>query len=140
MTRCTCSLAHIPLSLSNQPVCYHSSCRFIYKHPFCAHNFQRFRKEDFPAISSSPLLSAVLLFKPTNHSLFFTILGLHHMLGLPSGSAVKNPTCNEGDKDSIPGMGRSPGEGNGNPLQHSCLGNPMDRGAWQDTVHGVKKS
>ena len=61
------------------------------------------------------------------------------MLGLPSGSAVKNPTCNEGDKDSIPGMGRSPGEGNGNPLQHSCLGNPMDRGAWQDTVHGDYK-
>ena len=57
------------------------------------------------------------------------------MLGLPSGSAVKNPTCNEGDKDSIPGMGRSPGEGNGNPLQHSCLGNPMNRGAWWARGH-----
>ena len=42
--------------------------------------------------------------------------------------------------DSIPGLGRSPGEGHGNPLQYSCLGNPMDRGAWQVTVHGVVKS
>ena len=46
-------------------------------------------------------------------------------------------TCNAGDPGSIPGSGRSPGEGNGNPLQYSCLGNPMDRGAWQATVHGV---
>ena len=46
----------------------------------------------------------------------------------------------ETDLSSIPGLGRSPGEGNGNPLQYSCLGNPMDRGAWQATVHGVAKS
>ena len=45
-----------------------------------------------------------------------------------------------GDPGSIPGSGRSPGEGNGDPLQHSCLENPMDRGAWQATVHGVAKS
>ena len=44
--------------------------------------------------------------------------------------------ANAGDVDSIPGSGRPPGEGNGNPLQSSCLGNPMDRGAWQETVHG----
>ena len=44
------------------------------------------------------------------------------------------------DAGSIPGSGKSPGEGNGNPLQYSCLGNPMDRGAWQATVHGVAKS
>ena len=50
---------------------------------------------------------------------------------------VKNPPANAGDMDSIPGLGRSPGEGNGNPLQYSCLGNPMDRGAWWTTVHGV---
>ena len=43
------------------------------------------------------------------------------------------------DAGSIPGLGRSPGEGNGSPLQYSCLGNPMDRGAWQATVHGVAK-
>ena len=53
---------------------------------------------------------------------------------------VKNPTDNAGDMDSIPGLGRSPGEGNGDSLQYSCLGNPMDRGAWQGTVHGVAKS
>ena len=45
--------------------------------------------------------------------------------------------CNAGDLGSIPGSGRSPGEGNGNPLQYSCLENPMDTGAWQATVHGV---
>ena len=56
---------------------------------------------------------------------------------------VKNLPANAGDArdaGSIPGSGRSPGEGNGNPLQYSCLGNPMDRGAWQATVHGVTKS
>ena len=61
----------------------------------------------------------------------------------PSGSVVKNPPANAGDTgdmDSIPGSGRSPGEGNGNPLQYSCLENPMDKGAWQGTVHGVAKS
>ena len=56
---------------------------------------------------------------------------------------VKNPSANAGDvrdSDSIPGLGRSPGEGPGNPLQYSCLENPMDRGAWWATVHGVAKS
>ena len=47
---------------------------------------------------------------------------------------------NAGDLGLIPGLGRSPGEGNGNPLQYSCLGNPMDRGAWWDTIHGIAKS
>ena len=52
----------------------------------------------------------------------------------------KEPACNAGDLGSIPGLGRSPGEGNGNPLLYSCLENPMDRGAWQATVHGITKS
>ena len=52
----------------------------------------------------------------------------------------KKSACNAGDPGSIPGLGRSPGEGNGNPLQYSCLENPMDRGAWRATVHGVTKS
>ena len=55
--------------------------------------------------------------------------------GFPGGSA-----CNPRDLGSITGLGRSPGEGNGNPLQHSCLENPMDRGAWLATVHRVPKS
>ena len=53
---------------------------------------------------------------------------------------VKNPFASAGDIGSIPGSGRSSGEGNGNPLQYSCLGNPMDREAWQAIIHGVAKS
>ena len=53
---------------------------------------------------------------------------------------VKNPTANAGDLVSIPGLGRFPGGGNGNPLLYSCLGNPIDRRAWQSTVPGVTKS
>ena len=59
--------------------------------------------------------------------------------GLSSLLSGKESTCNAEDVDLIPGMGRSPGEGNGNLLQDSCPGNPMDRGAWQATVHGVAK-
>ena len=61
-------------------------------------------------------------------------------LGFPGGSEVKASACHAGDLGSIPGLGRSPGEGNGNPLQYSCLENPMDGGAWWATVHGVAKS
>ena len=66
--------------------------------------------------------------------------GLKETLGFPGGSEVKASACNAGDPGSIPGSGRSPGEGNGNPLQYSCLENPMDRGAWWATVHGFAKS
>ena len=57
--------------------------------------------------------------------------------GFPGGSNGKESTCNAGDLGLIPGSGRSPGEGNGNPLQYSCLGNPMDRGDWRAAVHGL---
>ena len=60
-------------------------------------------------------------------------------MGFPSGSVVQNHPASAGDVSSIPGSGKSPGEGNGNSVQYSCLGNPMDRGAWQATVHGVTK-
>ena len=56
-------------------------------------------------------------------------------LGFLGGTEVKASACNVGDLGSIPGLGRSPGEGNGNPLQYSCLENPTDRGAWWATVH-----
>ena len=59
--------------------------------------------------------------------------------GFPDGSAVKNLPASAGDACLIPGWGRSPGEGNGNLLQYSCMENPMDRGAWQATVHGVAR-
>ena len=58
----------------------------------------------------------------------------------PGGSEVKKSACNAGDLGLIPGLGRSPAEGNGNPLQYSCLENPMEGGAWWATVHGVTKS
>ena len=61
-------------------------------------------------------------------------------IGFPGGSDGKASACNVGDPDSIPGSGKSPGEGNGNPLQYSCLENPTDREAWQATVHEVTKS
>ena len=60
--------------------------------------------------------------------------------GFPGGSEVKASACNAGDLGSIPGLGRSSGEGNSNPLQYSCLENPIDRGAWWATLHGVAKS
>ena len=61
-------------------------------------------------------------------------------VGFPGGSVGKEHTCNAGDAYSVSGWGRSPGEGNVNPLQYSCLGNPMDRGVWQATAHGVTVS
>ena len=60
--------------------------------------------------------------------------------GFPSGSEVKPSACNAGDMGSTPGLGRSPGEGNGNSLQYSCLENPTNGRAWWATVHGVAKS
>ena len=61
-------------------------------------------------------------------------------MGFPGGSVGKESTCNSGDMGSFPEWRRSSGEGNENPLQYSCLGNPMDRGIWQAIVHRVTKS
>jgi len=61
-------------------------------------------------------------------------------MGFPGGSDGKEPVCNAGDPGSVPGLGRSPGEGNGNPFQYSCLENSMDRGASQAIVHRVTKN
>ena len=72
-------------------------------------------------------------------------IGVHVSLSInvltspPGVTVVRNPPASTGDPGSIPGSGRSPGEGNGNPLQYSCLENPMDRGAWRAAVHGVTK-
>ena len=60
--------------------------------------------------------------------------------GFPGDSVVKNLPANAGDEGSFPGSGRSPGVGNGNPFQYSCLENPMDRGVWWVTVHDIAKS
>ena len=61
------------------------------------------------------------------------------IMSFSGGSVVKSSLANAGDLGSIPGSRRSPGEGNGNPLQYSCLGSPMDRGAWWATVHRVTR-
>ena len=72
-------------------------------------------------------------------------IGVHVSLSInvltspPGVTVVRNPPASTGDPGSIPGSGRSPGEGNGNPLQYSCPGNPMDGGAWRAAVHGVTK-
>ena len=62
------------------------------------------------------------------------------MKGFPCSSVGKESACSAGDMGSIPELGRSPGEGNGNPLQYSCLENLMDRGVWWAVLHGVTKS
>ena len=89
----------------------------------------------------------ILLNNTTNN--IFNYVSIYYILlyacvflymGFPGGSAVENLPANSGDAGSIPGSGRSPGERNGKLLQYSCLGNPMDRGAWQATVHGVTNS
>ena len=63
-----------------------------------------------------------------------------HLLGFHSSSGGKEPACNAGDLGSIPGYGQSPGGGNSNPLQYSCLENSRDRGAWQAVIQGVAKN
>ena len=70
----------------------------------------------------------------------WTGLSNFHFFGFPISPDGKESACNAGDPGSIPGSGRSPGEGNGNALQFSCLGNPMDGGPWRVTPHGVTKS
>ena len=60
-------------------------------------------------------------------------------MGFPTGSGVNSPPANAGNSGSVVGLGRSLGEESGNPLQYSCLGNPIDRGAWWTTIHGVVK-
>ena len=70
----------------------------------------------------------------------FYLIGFTKIKGFPGGSDGKASACNVGDAGSISGSGRSPGEGNGNPLQHTCLENPMDGGAWWAAFCGVAKS
>ena len=69
----------------------------------------------------------------------FAYFLLHHLMAFPDGSVVKNPHANVEDMGSIPGLGRSPGEGDENPLKYSCLGNLMNRRTWQTTTHCITK-
>ena len=103
------------------------SCPTLCDHMYCSppgssvHSILQARILEWLAISSSNLIPAVVY------------------IGFPGGLAVKNLPANAGDMGSTPGSGRPLGGGNGNPLQYSYLGNPMDRGAWQDTVHVVTR-
>ena len=72
--------------------------------------------------------------------MFLVMFSIFKLRGFPGASLVKNLLANAGDTGSIPGSGRSPGEGNGYPFQCACLENPMDRWAWWATIHGVTKS
>ena len=96
-----------------------------------------------PAEHSQPRTAVRMLWAGRNpkeggsHLLSCTIPDGFGFLG---SSVIKNPPANAGDVGLIPGSGRSPGEGHGNPIQYSCLENPMDRGAWWATVHRVSKS
>ena len=85
-------------------------------------------------------LKTLLLGAPKSLQMVTAAMKLKDACSFPGGSDGKVSACNARDPGSIPGSERSPGEGNGNPLQYSCLGNPMDREAWQATVHGVAKS
>ena len=67
------------------------------------------------------------------------VISRSYAMGFPGGSDSKESACNAGDAGLIPGWGRSPGEGNGNSLQYSCLENPINKGGWWATVHGVAK-
>ena len=91
------------------------------------------------------VLQCFLSLKSFTHMISYNPMITHFslptpVLGFPGGSVVKSPPANAGDEGSIPGLGRSPEEGNGNPLQYSCLGNPMDRGAGGLQCMGLPKS
>ena len=75
--------------------------------------------------------------------IFFKLLILYWSMGFPDAQQIKNPPAVQkttGDVGSIPGLGRSPGGEHGNPFQYSCLGNPTDKGVWQNIVHGIPES
>ena len=78
--------------------------------------------------------------KINKHFLLRLQQNIVHYNEWPGGSGRKVSACNAGDPGSIPGLGRSPGEGNGNPFQYCCLENSMDRGPWLAAVHGIAKS
>ena len=100
----------------------------------------RWRKGEASRTSDMHLLVLCIHFFFNLKKIEMKFLSHRINLGFPGGIVVKNLPANSGDSGLIPGLGRSPGGGNGNPLQYSCLGNPMDRGGWRDTFHGVAES
>ena len=121
-----------------QQLSQNHSC--LFKHCFCLNLLPL--KIQLHIISTPPLLDflSFCFFVLLCDSLSLFTNSSTVSKGFPGGSEVKASACNVGDLGSIPGSGRSPGEGNGNPVQYSCLENPVDGGAWWATVHGVAKS
>ena len=113
-------------------------CFFPYLEPVCCSMFS----------SNCCFLTCIQILKrqvrwsgiPISFRIFHSLLWSTQSKDFPDGSDSKVSVCNARDPGSIPGSGRSPGEGKGNPLRYYCLENPMDRGAWEATVHGVTKS
>ena len=129
---CVQSLSHVQIFATHLAPLFMKSSRQEYGSGL---PFQRI----FPSQGSNLCIHE----SPALASRFFTTAQLgepHCLLGAPGGSDNKESACIVGDLGSIPVPGRSSGEVNGNPLQYCCLGNPVDRGAWQATVHGITKS
>ena len=105
----------------------------------CAKNV-RYSTMQRTNIIMSNCLEYLMHCKCSDRHLYMLNIQYNYQTGFPGGSEDKVSDCNAGDLGLIPGSGRSPGEGNGNPIQYSCLENPMDRGVWWATVHGVAKS
>ena len=107
----------------------------------------QYSRHEQSVVNYTPVKLIVIknLFLYRDHCPYFlksskNIASVFCILGFSGDSAVQNLPTNAGDVGLIPGSGRSPGEGNGNPLQYSCLENPMDRGAWWAILHGVRES
>ena len=97
----------------------------------------------YPLISPVMLIIMHVLFLSSSFCFLLIFLVSVFYVGFPVGSVIKNPPANARDAEDavlVPGSGRFPGEGNGNPFHYSCLENPMEREAWRATVHGVTKS
>ena len=103
----------------------------------CLHQQPLLQLVDGPMTQFWPRIIVVVFSKPGTEG---ESICSFHVSGSPDSSVGKESDYNAGDPGSIPGLERSPGEGNGNPLQYSCLENPMDRGAWQATIHGVARA
>ena len=114
------------------------SLKFLSFHSF--HNLTLLLENSITYIKKIVFFSSWLLIFIFGNTTSQCTLAFWFGWDFPVGSEDKASACNAGDLGLIPGLGRSPGEGNGNPFQYSCLKNPMDRGAWWAIVHGVAKS
>ena len=121
-------------SLSWLRICTINICTFGNNNSYTLHMYNAVYIIQFSSVSQS-----CRLFATPWTCVYFIYIYIYIMWGFPGDSSGKESACNSGDPGSVPESGRSPGEGNGNPLQYSCLENPMNRGVWWATVHGIRK-